>query len=160
MSEEMWKGMAAMAMSKEEIHAFLSAPRLARMATIQGGRPHIVPVWYFYDGENILVTTPKGTKKIRNLQENPNVAIIVDVVEGKPGDISFYTDAKCVIIEGKAELKEDNDFARKVYERYAGREALNNPMVQFTMNMPRYTLVIKPTKIISWDFTKMRSMQH
>ena len=39
--------MSAASMSEKEIQEFLSIPRLARMATIQNGKPHLVPVWYW-----------------------------------------------------------------------------------------------------------------
>jgi hypothetical protein len=83
--------------------------------------------------------------------------IIDDVIEGKPGDLSYLTNEKAVIVEGKVvEMRDDigGSFTRKLYERYAGKSALDNPMVQFSVNLPRYILVIEPIKIISWDFTK------
>ena len=155
-AKDLKKFTAAAAMSKKEIEEFLSTPKVARIATIQDGKPHVVPVWYYYDGTNILVSTTKGARKAKNLQTNPNVSITIDDVEGKLEDISFLN-AKAVIVEGIGELKDDinNSFARKMYERYVGKDALGNPMVQFSVNLPRYILVVKPTKIISWDFTKI-----
>lgn len=154
--KDMQRLMSAAAMSEKEIQDFLSSPRIARLATIQNGKPHIVPVWYFYDGKNIIISTPKGTKKIKNLQSNPNVSIIIDIVDGKVEDISYATKAKAVIIEGIAELRDDidNSFVKKTYERYVGKNALNDPKVQFSVNLPRYMVVIKPTRILSWDFTR------
>ena len=156
-AKDLKKFTAAAAMSKKEIEEFLSTPKVARIATIQDGKPHVVPVWYYYDGTNILVSTTKGARKAKNLQTNPHVSITIDDVEGKLEDISFLN-AKAVIIEGTGELKDDdtnNSFAKKMYERYVGKNALSNPMVQFSVNLPRYVLVVKPTKIISWDFTKL-----
>jgi hypothetical protein len=72
-------------------------------------------------------------------------------------DISFL-DGKAVIVEGIVEIRDEidnNSFARKTYERYIGKSALDNPFVQFSVNLPRYMLVIKPTNIISWDFSKI-----
>jgi nitroimidazol reductase NimA-like FMN-containing flavoprotein (pyridoxamine 5'-phosphate oxidase superfamily) len=152
--------MSSMAMSKEEIESFLSVPRVARMATINNGKPHVVPVWYFYDGTNFVLTVTKDTKKVKNLKENPNVSIAIDVIEGEPGNSSFLN-GKAVIIEGEAEIKDDIDHsvAIKMYERYAGKEALNNPMVQFSINLPRHILVVKPMKILSWDISKIYDMK-
>jgi hypothetical protein len=79
------------------------------------------------------------------------VSITIDDVEGKLEDISFPK-AKAVIIEGTGELKDhdiNKSFAKKC-ERYVGKNALSNPMVQFSVNLLRYILVVKPTKIISW----------
>ena len=155
-SKDLKKVMAAMAMSKEEIETFLSVPRMARMATVSNGKPHLVPVWYYYDGTNILVTATKGTKRTENIKINPYVSIAIDVVDGKPEDIS-YLNAKAVIIEGEAEIRYDTNgsFAKKMYERYVGKDALKNPMVQFSIGMPRHILVIKPVKVISWDLAKL-----
>ncbi|MFL6318003.1 MAG: pyridoxamine 5'-phosphate oxidase family protein [Nitrososphaeraceae archaeon] len=160
-AKDLRKFMTAAAMSKGEIDEFLSVPRIARMASIMDGKPHIVPVWFYYDGTNIIVPTAKDTRKAKNLQNNPNVSIVIDVVEGKPGDLSFFN-GKAVIIEGIVEIRDEidnNSFARKTYERYVGKGALDNPFVQFSVNMPRYMLVIKPAKIISWDFNKIPPLE-
>jgi PPOX class probable F420-dependent enzyme len=154
--------MASMTMSKEEIETFLSVPRMARMATTAiNGNPHVVPVWYYYDGTNILVTAVKGTKRTKNIKNNPNVSIVIDIVEGKAEDIS-YLNAKAVVIEGEAEITDDTDgsFAKKMYERYAGKNALDNPMVQASIIMPRYILTIKPVKVMSWDLSKIPKMSN
>ena len=93
---------------------------------------------------------------IKNVKDNPYVSIAIDVVDGKPEDIS-YLNAKAVIIEGKAEVKDDinGSFAKKMYGQYVGKDALNNPMVQFSIGMPIHILVIKPVKVISWDLAKL-----
>jgi hypothetical protein len=64
------------------------------------------------------------------------------------------------VIEGKAETRDDDNgsFARKMYERYVGRNSLSNPMVQYSINQPRYLVVIKPTKFVSWDLGKIANM--
>jgi PPOX class probable F420-dependent enzyme len=159
-NKDLKRWMASMAMSKEEIEKFLSVPRIARMATINNGKPHVVPVWYYYDGTSINVTVTKDTRKAKNLKKNPNVSIAIDVIEGEPEDISFLN-GKAVIIEGVAEMRDDIDgsFARRMYERYVGNNALNTPMVQFSINMPRQVLVIRPTKIMSWDISKVSNRE-
>jgi nitroimidazol reductase NimA-like FMN-containing flavoprotein (pyridoxamine 5'-phosphate oxidase superfamily) len=59
--EDLQKLMSAVSLSKEEIEIFLSSPRIARLSTVKdNGKPHVVPVWYYYDGTNILVPTMKG----------------------------------------------------------------------------------------------------
>ncbi len=74
-------------------------------------------------------------------------------------DLTYATKAKAVIIEGIAELHDDTNssFVRKTYERYVGKNALNKPQVQISVSLPRYIVVIEPTKIVSWDFTKIKA---
>ncbi len=59
------------------------------------GRPHIVPVWFLWDGESILIFSQPHTQKIRNLRHNPNVMLALD--DTKSGN-------DVVMFEGKAEL--------------------------------------------------------
>jgi PPOX class probable F420-dependent enzyme len=59
------------------------------------GRPHLVPVWFFWDGETITFFSQPDTQKMRNLQHNPNVMLALEAAD--EGD-------DVVMIEGKAEL--------------------------------------------------------
>ncbi len=38
------------------------------------GHPHVVPVWFWWDGKSILVYAVPG-QKVRDIQANPNVAL-------------------------------------------------------------------------------------
>ncbi len=38
------------------------------------GQPHLVPVWFYWDGETVLVFT-KADQKVRNLRENPRATL-------------------------------------------------------------------------------------
>ena len=102
----------------------------------------------------------KGSRKVRNIQKNSDVSLVIDTVEGKPEDIS-YLNAKAVIVDGKAKIRGDDNgsFAKKMYARYAGKNSLSNPMVQYSVNQPRYVLVIKPIKFVSWDLGKIANMK-
>jgi pyridoxamine 5'-phosphate oxidase family protein len=65
---------------KEE-DEFLRHARLARMATIsKDGMPHVIPVGFDFDGAYLYVSGQdfEKTLKFRNLQQNSNVALVVD----------------------------------------------------------------------------------
>jgi PPOX class probable F420-dependent enzyme len=62
------------------------------------GRPHLVPVWFLWDGETILIFSQPKQQKLRNLQHNPNVVVALDTA-GQGDDV--------VMMEGKAELLDD-----------------------------------------------------
>jgi len=68
-----------MVISKTREVRFLQVHELCRLATAsKGGRPHVVPVVYALDGENIVIAVDYKTKKLKNLRENPKVALVVD----------------------------------------------------------------------------------
>ena len=61
-------------------------------------RPHLVYVFYLWDGKHILIFSQPTSQKIRNVQHNPHVTLALD-------DTRFGEDM--VILEGKAELLHD-----------------------------------------------------
>src|SRR5256885_13817292 len=67
-------------MTPEEIRAFLShGTRTAKLATSgPGGQPHVMPVWFALDGEEVVFTTWGESVKGRNLRRDPRAAIVVD----------------------------------------------------------------------------------
>jgi len=62
------------------------------------GRPHVSPVWFALDGDDVVLNTGEKSLKARVMRHNPQVALCVD--DDRP-PFSF------VIIEGTAELSGD-----------------------------------------------------
>ena len=60
------------------------------------GRPHVVPVWFFWDGETILICSQPNTQKLRNVRQTPNVMLALDGTGNLGDDV--------VVVEGTAEL--------------------------------------------------------
>lgn len=67
--------------------AFLLNARVARLATTDAkGTPSCVPVVFVWDGKRIIVPVdrkpkqvgPHALKRVRNIKENPKVALVVD----------------------------------------------------------------------------------
>lgn len=76
---------------------FLKSNELGRLATAsKSGVPQVTPVVYALDGENIVIATDYGTKKLKNLKENPKASIVVDVARPNRG----------VVIVGDCEIYE------------------------------------------------------
>ncbi len=76
---------------------FLKSHELCRLATAsKDAKPHVVPVIYALDGENIIVAVDYGTKKLGNLKENKRVALVVDE----------YHPNRAVMVEGECEIFE------------------------------------------------------
>lgn len=59
------------------------------------GRPHLVAVWFLWDGATILIFSIPNNQKLRNILQNPNVTLAVD--DSKGGDDP-------IVVEGQAEL--------------------------------------------------------
>jgi PPOX class probable F420-dependent enzyme len=59
------------------------------------GSPHLVPIWFSWDGETVLIASKPGAKKVANLRANPSVMLAL----GEPDD-----DFDVGMIQGVAEL--------------------------------------------------------
>jgi nitroimidazol reductase NimA-like FMN-containing flavoprotein (pyridoxamine 5'-phosphate oxidase superfamily) len=59
--------------------AFLKANQVCRLATAsKDAKPQVTPVIYTLDGGAFVIAVDYGTKKLKNVRENPNVALVVD----------------------------------------------------------------------------------
>ena len=101
-------------MSREACWAFLMArPRPAKLATVRpDGRPHVVPIWFERDEEQIVFTTWHTSVKARNLDHNPWLSLCVDD-EAPP--------FAYVKVDGTAAFGDDPDELRHWATRIAGR---------------------------------------
>ncbi|HME18285.1 MAG TPA: pyridoxamine 5'-phosphate oxidase family protein [Nitrososphaerales archaeon] len=83
---------------------FLQENELCRLATAsKDAKPHVVPVIYALDGEDIVVAVDYGTKKLKNLRENRRVALVVDTYRPNRG---LMVEGDCEIFErGKEYLR-------------------------------------------------------
>lgn len=61
-----------------DVRALFEAPGYAHLATLlPDGAPHSVPVWAGLEGDHIAVLTSPASRKARNLDRDPRVAISV-----------------------------------------------------------------------------------
>lgn len=106
-------------MSQDEWRAFVSqGTRTAKLSTVRAdGSPHIAPVWFLLDGDDVVFNTGKETVKGRNLTRDGRVALCVD--DDRP-PFSF------VVVQGRAELEEDPGqllhWATRIAARYMGED--------------------------------------
>jgi PPOX class probable F420-dependent enzyme len=106
-------------MTSDDIRVFLlHGTRTAKVATTMvDGRPHVMPVWFVLDGEQVIFTTGAQSVKGRNLRRDPRVALVVE------DDTPPYA---FVHIRGRATLSDDLDqllrFATEIGARYMGQD--------------------------------------
>jgi PPOX class probable F420-dependent enzyme len=106
-------------MSDAERRVFLMhGTHTAKVATTRAdGRPHVAPVWFVLDDDDVIFTTGAGTVKGKTLQRDPRVSVVVDQ-ETEP--FAF------VVIDGIAEVSFDHDdllhWATALGARYMGAD--------------------------------------
>jgi nitroimidazol reductase NimA-like FMN-containing flavoprotein (pyridoxamine 5'-phosphate oxidase superfamily) len=124
---------------------FVDRARVARLATADArGVPHNVPICPLFDNGKIYFGTDVGTKKLRNIKANPNVAVVFD----------DYTEAwdhlRGITIQGEARVVDRQKFRRvrnKIYAKYLQYE----PAAPLTQGDTAIVEVI-PQEKFSWGF--------
>ena len=60
----------------------LSLPLMTRLAyTWRDGSPRVVPMWFHWTGEELLMGAPPNSPKMKVLAVRPQVAVSIDTVE-------------------------------------------------------------------------------
>lgn len=107
-------------MTEDEWHNFVShGTRTGKLSTVQAdGSPHVAPVWFVMDGDDVVFNTGEETIKGRNLVRDGRVALCVD--DERP-PFAF------AVLHGRAELSADPaellHWATRIAARYMGEEA-------------------------------------
>jgi PPOX class probable F420-dependent enzyme len=108
------------------------------------GRPHLVPVWFHWDGERIIAFSKPHARKVENLRGRPRVMLAV----GTPGP-----DFEVELIEAEAELPDTpaadvmpQGFGAK-YRELLRRAGLS---VQRFAEVYSQPIVLKPTRFVGY----------
>jgi PPOX class probable F420-dependent enzyme len=135
-------------LSPEET-SFLIRQRVARLATAdRAGKPHAIPVCFAYDGRLIHIALdekPKDVpatrlKRVRNILENPNVALVADRYSEDWDLLAF------VMVRGRAELVQPER-----EEHAAAVRLLRGKYHQYEkMKLEAPVISIRPGRVASW----------
>lgn len=140
--------MTATDTKNERIQAVLNEAVLARLATARDGQPHVVPVWFYWDGESVWISAFRSTRKVKDLLRNPLCAVLVEPKE--------TAGVQAVLLEGRAELISAPDarvaaMSECIYTRYLGPEGVLAEEPQSWIHDAENTLIcLKPSKTFVW----------
>jgi PPOX class probable F420-dependent enzyme len=96
----------------------MTGTRTGKLAVVrEDGRPHVTPIWFVLDGDDVVLTTHETSAKARALRREPRVALCVD--DQQP-PYSF------VLVEGTVTMSDDLDelsrWAAAIGSRYMGAD--------------------------------------
>jgi PPOX class probable F420-dependent enzyme len=115
-----------------EVRRLVERPNYAHIATLMpDGAPHSVPVWIDLEGNNVAILTGPGSRKARNTERDPRVAIsIIDVDQP-------YASA---LIRGRVVERVDGDRAWMIIDRIS-QKYTGQP---YQPRTDRIVLIIRP----------------
>jgi PPOX class probable F420-dependent enzyme len=147
------------AMTPDEAAVFLADGRKVQLATIgPDGFPHLVTMYYVLIGGQITFWTYRKSQKALNLERDPRISCLVE-------DGEEYFDLRGVLVQGTATRIDDHEQIAAIGRLItsviggamagAGADALTQYVEHAARK--RYGYRVEPSKIISWDHTKLAS---
>lgn len=141
----------AIAMTADEVDAFLGEQHTCRVATVGPNGPHATPLWYVWLDGAIWLTSLSRSQRWADLEKDPRIAVVVDAGEA-------YTELRGVELRGRVEVVgevprtgepvPDLDGPEQAFaDRYSGGTIVRDGRHAW--------LKLVPEKITSWDFRKI-----
>jgi PPOX class probable F420-dependent enzyme len=116
------------------------------------GRPHMVPMWFLWNGRAILLFSLPNTRKLREIAAIPAVVLALG-----PADQGYDV----VIVEGKATLIDDPIITGLMSEFVAKYADVPRrwPPAEWAQKFTQAILVV-PTKLTAWTTKPGASPEH
>jgi hypothetical protein len=125
----------------------LSSRQVARLAyTWTDGTPRVVPIWFHWNGESVVMGTPPRAPKLKVLPEHPEVAITIDDEASWP--------YKALLLRGVAQVEALDDVSPEyaaAARRYFGDDQAELWLAQLR-GQPMTNVVVRPTWACVLDF--------
>ncbi|HJU94764.1 MAG TPA: pyridoxamine 5'-phosphate oxidase family protein, partial [Nitrososphaera sp.] len=114
-------------------------------------KPHLVPVVFVFDGSHFFIpidekrktAKPNKLKRIRNIQDNPNVALLFDEYSEDWTKLAF------VMIQGKASIV--NKIEGNIQVRQAYKKLMTKYIQYQKVGIGDMCIIIKPENVSSWS---------
>lgn len=135
---------ATAALAEARLDRFLTSEPVVWLSTVRpDGAPHLVPIWFTWDGTSLLVFSKPGAQKVRNLRANPVAMLAL----GEPAD-----DFDVALAEARVELAEApaTELPEAHVAKYADRMAALGLSPEEFLATYSQVLRITPTRSLPW----------
>jgi hypothetical protein len=137
-----------LSLSEDEIDAYLSSQRTARVATTnEDGDPHVVPLWFVWHERTLFLNSTVGNPTVENALRTERAAAVVD-------DGDDYDVLRGVTIAGRVE-RAGQDPRMPLVEEAWSRKYLGGGELPYGRWRGRLWLRLVPERVASWDFRKI-----
>ena len=146
-----------MAMSDDEVLAFLSEKRRAHVGTINAdGTPHLVPMSYVLIDGRLTIWTDPRSRKVVNLRRDPRMTCLVE-------DGATFAEMRAVQLSGRPRspptLMAHSGSAWRCFERAAGYLDDDLRATVAALVPERVGITVRPERVVSWDHRKLEGVR-
>lgn len=145
-------------LDEDEQRELLATARVLQVASLNPtGWPHLVPMWFAVDDDGLISFTTYGTsQKVRNLERDPRITVLVETGEA-------YNELRGISIDGEAEIVRDPAVTfhtrALISAKHEGapRPDAPAPGTDFpSWASKRVTIRVRPVRTRTWDHRKVR----
>lgn len=125
-----------------QVRRFLQKQRIARLATVGvDGYPHVVPIWFRRDGDDLVFGSDRDNRKVRNILANPRGAVVIG------GELPIEDEG--YMIQGDLSIADDVNHAsmQKMLLRYETKKNAERLAVEW-VDSDLVVICLKPRKVI------------
>jgi PPOX class probable F420-dependent enzyme len=138
-------------MTDDELRAFIAEQKVVTVATMgPSGRPHLMPLWYVVDGDELRGWTYAKSQKAKNIERDPHATLQIE-------DGVDYAELRGVMFEADVEVERDPDkvadYGMALFDRYAPGADVRDMVHQQAQK--RIGLRFVPTRTVTWDHRKL-----
>jgi nitroimidazol reductase NimA-like FMN-containing flavoprotein (pyridoxamine 5'-phosphate oxidase superfamily) len=134
--------------NQQEAEIFLKNQHVARIGTLNDdGTVHLAPIYYKYQDGEFMLATQVASRKIRNIQRNPKVTLLVDVLTTPYQSVTAY---------GIASLDFENVVQKRtsIFEQFGTPEEAAKGAQYYCDKWPSLIIHIKPYRLVTVDYAK------
>ena len=136
------------------LKTIIDKARVARLATVDSEcKPHLIPVVFVFHNDCYFIpidektkrSRPENLKRVKNIQQNPNVALLVDEYD------EDWTKLYFIMIQGKASIIGGKELEQnKLALLEKAHKLLSGKYVQYQeIGIREYVIMIVPQKVIT-----------
>lgn len=125
----------------EAVRSFMDKPSIARISVIDDqGYPHLIPIWFARDGDELVFFSSRTARKIKHVQSNSKGAVTIG---GDPYGSEGYT------MKGDFFIQEDDQhrWLREITYRYEPRQLADAYLAEW-MHDDLVVMRFKPKQVI------------
>ena len=144
-------------MSDSELQDFVAEQKIVTVATMgPNGRPHLMPLWYVWDGAELRGWTYAKSQKAKNLERDPHATVQIE--HGVD-----YAELRGVMFECDVQVEHDPekvaDYGLALFARYGpGAEGeVPDEVRQMVLGQAQKRIGLRfvPTRTVTWDHRKL-----
>ena len=139
-------------LASAEGQRLLRARLIASLGSLRGdGSIHIVPMWFLWDGEAVLLPTSGATAKSRNLARDPRASVMIHDSKGAFDVSGISMSGRIDIVDAPESLT----LNRAIHLRYITEEGLALKSVASVLAGDDLTLRFRPERASIWDMRRL-----